>query len=59
MTAADIFNEYDRVTHNGRVVSVECPNCGVYRTVTEANVERCPHCGDDGWNLFDVEEHQP
>ena len=38
-------------------LSVPCGNCGTYRSVdAEGNVETCPYCGDDEWNLVEATE---
>ncbi len=35
---------------------IQCGNCGVFRTVKEWIVEKCPNCGDDEYDSTEKPE---
>ena len=43
-----------RRDNDGRIVSIECPNCCAVRYVDENGIaEECIFCGDDGIDIYD------
>ena len=39
-----------------KVEPQQCGNCGTWRQVHDWEVEQCPLCGDEAYNLAELEE---